>query len=145
MLDEIVDKELKSSDAVDIKLEDIIKIAEVLRRIRSKYNDELHKEEIKIYEQLAESLFELRLSKYLENGKISGFDSFLFSFIETIKKFYVEFVTGKYQFYGNKVLCKVLNPFLYQNVRLNKGDLIALSLDKALILTTAGYITPNLE
>ncbi|MCY0859255.1 MAG: hypothetical protein OWQ54_02365 [Sulfolobaceae archaeon] len=144
MLDEIVDKELKSSDAVDIKLEDIIKIAEVLRKIRSKYNDELHQEEIKIYEQLAESLFELRLSKYLENGKISGFDSFLFSLIETIKRFYVEFVTGKYQFYGNKVLCRVLNPFLYQNVRLNKGDLIALSLDKALILTTAGYITPNL-
>lgn len=143
MLDELVQKELESENTLDIKIEEVLKIASTLRKIRTKYNDELHNEEIKMFESLAESLFELRLSKYLENRNFTGFDSFMFSIIDRIKRFYVEFITGRYPFYGNKILCKVVLPFEVNGVKLNKGDLIVLSIDKALILTTAGYITPN--
>jgi hypothetical protein len=143
MLDEILNREISSETPVEISLSEIQKISQTLAKIRISYDDEIHKNEIKIYEELAESLFEVRLSKYLEdNYKGKGFDEFVFNILDKIKELYISLLSGNLIFNDGKILCKVMKDTIIESIELKKGDLIFLDLQKALALWTAEYITP---
>ena len=142
MLDEIVVNETLKEEALEINLKDISTLISQLRRVRRRYDDELHKKEIAVYEELAESLFELRSSKLLEGMKIKGFDSDFLDIINLMKKIYVNFISGKYFTKEDKILCYVKSSFSINNKTLNPGDLILLPLNQVLALITLDYITP---
>jgi hypothetical protein len=143
MLDEILNREISSETPVEISLSDVQKISQTLAKIRVSYDDEIHKNEIKVYEELAESLFEIRLSKYLEdNYKGKGFDEFVFNILDKIKELYISLLSGNLIFNDGKILCKVMKDTIIESMELKKGDLIFLDLQKALALWTAEYITP---
>ncbi|PVU76850.1 hypothetical protein DDW13_01815 [Acidianus hospitalis] len=143
MLDEILNREISSETPVEISLSDVQKISQTLAKIRISYDDEIHKNEIKVYEELAESLFEVRLSKYLEdNYKGKGFDEFVFNILDKIKELYISLLSGNLIFNDDKILCKVMKDTIIESIELKKGDLIFLDLQKALALWTAEYITP---
>jgi hypothetical protein len=143
MLDEILNREISSETPVEISLSEIQKISQTLAKIRISYDDEIHKNEIKVYEELAESLFEVRLSKYLEdNYKGKGFDEFVFNILDKIKELYISLLSGNLIFNDGKILCKVMKDIIIESMELKKGDLIFLDLQKALALWTAEYITP---
>ncbi|AEE94132.1 conserved hypothetical protein [Acidianus hospitalis W1] len=143
MLDEILNREISSETPEEISLSEIQKISQTLAKIRISYDDEIHKNEIKVYEELAESLFEVRLSKYLEdNYKGKGFDEFVFNILDKIKELYISLLSGNLIFNDGKILCKVMKDTIIENIELKKGDLIFLDLQKALALWTAEYITP---
>lgn len=143
MLDEILNREISSETPVEISLSEIQKISQTLAKIRVSYDDEIHKNEIKVYEELAESLFEVRLSKYLEdNYKGKGFDEFVFNILDKIKELYISLLSGNLIFNDGKILCKVMKDTIIESIELKKGDLIFLDLQKALALWTAEYITP---
>ena len=143
MLDEILNREISSETPVEISLSEIQKISQILAKIRVSYDDEIHKNEIKVYEELAESLFEVRLSKYLEdNYKGKGFDEFVFNILDKIKELYISLLSGNLIFNDGKILCKVMKDTIIESMELKKGDLIFLDLQKALALWTAEYITP---
>jgi len=143
MLDEILNREISSETPVEISLSDVQKISQTLAKIRVSYDDEIHKNEIKVYEELAESLFEVRLSKYLEdNYKGKGFDEFVFNILDKIKELYISLLSGNLIFNDGKILCKVMKDTIIESMELKKGDLIFLDLQKALALWTAEYITP---
>ncbi|MFP3164803.1 MAG: hypothetical protein RXQ76_02985 [Acidianus sp.] len=143
MLDEILNREISSETPVEISLSDVQKISQTLAKIRVSYDDEIHKNEIKVYEELAESLFEVRLSKYLEdNYKGKGFDEFVFNILDKIKELYISLLSGNLIFNDGKILCKVMKDTIIESIELKKGDLIFLDLQKALALWTAEYITP---
>jgi hypothetical protein len=143
MLDEILNREISSETPVEISLSEIQKISQTLAKIRISYDDEIHKNEIKVYEELAESLFEVRLSKYLEdNYKGKGFDEFVFNILDKIKELYISLLSGNLIFNDGKILCKVMKDTIIESMELKKGDLIFLDLQKALALWTAEYITP---
>ncbi|AWR97667.1 hypothetical protein DFR86_08980 [Acidianus sulfidivorans JP7] len=142
MLDEILNKELSSELQQNIPLAEIEKIILPLAKTRLRYSDELHKEEIKIYEELAESLFEIRVSKYLENGtKGKGFDEFLFVLLDKMKEFFISFSSGNLIISNGRVLCKVTKNIEIGKSQLKPGDLVFLDSLKALSLWTAEYIT----
>lgn len=143
MLDEILSREISSENPTEISISDIQKIAQTLAKIRISYDDEVHKSEIKVYEELAESLFEVRISKYLEdNQKGKGFDEFVLNILDKIKEFYIHILSGNLIFSNGKVLCKVNTDTIINHMKLKKGDLVFLDLQKALALWTAEYITP---
>jgi hypothetical protein len=143
MLDEILNREISSETPVEISLSEIQKISQTLAKIRISYDDEIHKNEIKVYEELADSLFEVRLSKYLEdNYKGKGFDEFVFNILDKIKELYISLLSGNLIFNDGKILCKVMKDTIIESIELKKGDLIFLDLQKALALWTAEYITP---
>ncbi|MDT7901424.1 MAG: hypothetical protein RRE78_05940 [Acidianus sp.] len=143
MLDEILNREISSETPEEISLSDVQKISQTLAKIRVSYDDEIHKNEIKVYEELAESLFEVRLSKYLEdNYKGKGFDEFVFNILDKIKELYISLLSGNLIFNDGKILCKVMKDTIIESMELKKGDLIFLNLQKALALWTAEYITP---
>ncbi|MFP3163552.1 MAG: hypothetical protein RXQ75_06965 [Acidianus hospitalis] len=143
MLDEILNREISSETPVEISLSEIQKISQTLAKIRISYDDEIHKNEIKVYEELAESLFEVRLSKYLEdNYKGKGFDELVFNILDKIKELYISLLSGNLIFNDGKILCKVMKDTIIESIELKKGDLIFLDLQKALALWTAEYITP---
>jgi hypothetical protein len=143
MLDEILNREISSETPVEISLSDVQKISQTLAKIKISYDDEIHKNEIKVYEELAESLFEVRLSKYLEdNYKGKGFDEFVFNILDKIKELYISLLSGNLIFNDGKILCKVMKDTIIESIELKKGDLIFLDLQKALALWTAEYITP---
>ncbi|MCY0882463.1 MAG: hypothetical protein OWQ50_01325 [Acidianus infernus] len=143
MLDEILNKEISSETPIEILISDVQKISQTLAKIRISYDDEVHKNEIKVYEELAESLFEVRLGKYLEdNHKGKGFDEFVFNILDKIKELYISLLSGNLIFNDGKILCKVIKDTVINSMELKKGDLIFLDLQKALALWTAEYITP---
>ena len=143
MLDEILNKEISSENPTEIPISDIQKILQTLAKIRISYDDEVHKSEIKVYEELAESLFEVRLGKYIEdNQKGKGFDEFIFNILDKIKELYVSLLSGNLIFNNGKILCKVLKDSIINGMELKKGDLIFLDLQYALALWTVEYITP---
>ncbi|BDC19754.1 hypothetical protein [Acidianus sp. HS-5] len=143
MLDELLNKEISTENPTEILISDIQKISQTLAKIRISYDDEVHKNEIKVYEELAESLFEVRLGKYLEdNQKGKGFDEFVFNILDKIKELYISLLSGNLIFNNGKILCKVDTNTVINSMELKKGDLVFLELQKALALWTAEYITP---
>lgn len=142
MLDEIVLNETLRDEVTEINLKDLIKLSNQLRALRRKYDDELHKKELSIYEGLAESLFELRSSKLLEGYEVKGFDSDFLSIINLMKKIYINYITGKYFAQEDKILCYVINTFSINNKTFRPGDLILLPLKQVLALITLNYIIP---
>ncbi|MFP3170130.1 MAG: hypothetical protein RXQ98_02720 [Sulfolobaceae archaeon] len=143
MLDELVSNELKRDNEItEISKDTIEKLIQALLRLRRKYSDELHKEELKIYEELAESLLELRLEKVIEGFEPKGFDKDVLSLVNVMKKVYIDYVTGRYHTYKGKVLCLSNTKFSLGNTVVEQGDVIILPLNKVLALITTNYITP---
>ncbi|MEM1626624.1 MAG: hypothetical protein QXV69_04995 [Sulfolobaceae archaeon] len=142
MLDEKVKLELYKPELQDISFDEIKEFIRSITLMRSKYTDELHLKEISIYEELAESLFDLRLSKVIEGQTIKGFDSIFFEIIIKIRKFYINLLTGKYNIYNEKILCRVEKAITIDNFTLNPGDIIITNIENALKLTMAGFINP---
>lgn len=142
MLDEIIVNETLKEEVSEISLKDLSALSTQLRKLRRKYDDELHKKELTVYEELAESLFELRSSKLLEGLEIKGFDSKFLDIINLMKKIYVNFISGKYFTQEDKILCYVKSRFSINNKILYPGDLILLPLSQVLALITLDYIIP---
>ncbi|ARM76405.1 hypothetical protein [Acidianus manzaensis] len=142
MLDEILERELSSEEQQNIPLSEIEKTINSLMKIRFRYSDDLHKKEIKTYEEIADSIFEIRLSKYLENGtKGKGFDEFLFTLLDKMKDFFISLSTGNLIISNGRILCKIVKNIEIEKIQLSKGDLVFLDPLKALSLWTAEYIT----
>ncbi|MEM1600308.1 MAG: hypothetical protein QXW51_05820, partial [Sulfolobaceae archaeon] len=72
MLDELVKKELSQEEPTEISIDDLVKYDLVLKKSKIFLDEELRKEELRIISELAESLFELRLSKVIEGKSIKG-------------------------------------------------------------------------
>jgi len=143
MLDEILSEELKNENLSPISLDNLSKDIEILRKLRLRYNDEIHKKEIKIYEDIAESIFEVRIEKYIENElKSSDFDSFVFDFLSKLKDIYISILTGNTIFNKNRIMCKVLKQININDKVLNPGDIIFLPIKVAISLWIAEYIIP---
>ena len=143
MLDEFVSEELqKDYEVAEIPQDKIERVIQALLRLRKKYDDEIHKEELKVYEELAESLFELRVEKVIEGVEAKGFDKEALSIISKIKQFYVGYLTGRYYTSKGRVLCKVNKKVIIDDVQLSPGDVVILPLSKVLALITSDYITP---
>ncbi|QIW24061.1 hypothetical protein EWF20_07830 [Sulfolobus sp. S-194] len=142
MLDEIVLNETLKEEPSEIQLKDLNQLIVQLRKLRRKYNDELHKKEIEIYEELAESLFELRIGKLVEGKEIKGFDADFLQVLNSMKRIYTNFLSGKYFNLEDKILCYVNVQFSIKNKTLHPGDLILLPLRQVLALITLNYITP---
>lgn len=143
MLDEIVLNEtLKEDEITNLQLKDLTQLISQLRKLRRKYSDELHKKELSVYEELAESLFELRSSKTIQGLETKGFDNELFQSLNIMKKVYVNFLTGKYFTIEDKILCTVNEKFSINEKTLYPGDLVLLPLTQVLALITLGYISP---
>jgi len=142
MLDEKLRLEISKAELQEISLDDIKEFIKSIILIRGRYADELHVKELSIYEELAESLFDIRLSKVIEGQKLKGFDSIFFNIILRIRNFYVNLLTGKYSSFDGKILCRVEKTFSIDNLTLNPGDIIITNLENALKLTVAGFINP---
>ncbi|BFH74140.1 hypothetical protein SJAV_20840 [Sulfurisphaera javensis] len=142
MLDEIVLNETLKEESTEIQLKDLYQLISQLRKIRRKYSDDLHKKELSVYEELAESLFELRSSKLIEGINIKGFDSEFLDILNQMKRIYVNFISGKYFTQEDKILCLVKVKFSINDMNLYPGDLILLPLKQVLALITLDYITP---
>ncbi|AWR95076.1 hypothetical protein [Acidianus brierleyi] len=143
MLDEILAEELKNENLSSISLDNLSKDIEILRKLRLRYNDEIHKKEIKIYEDIAESIFEVRIGKYIENElKSSDFDSFVFDFLSKLKDIYISILTGNIVFNKDRIMCKVSKQINIKDKVLNPGDIIFLPIKVAISLWTAEYIIP---
>ncbi|QXJ32794.1 hypothetical protein [Saccharolobus shibatae] len=142
MLDELVRKELSEEEITEIKLEEIIKYMTLIKKSKTFASAEIRKEELKLLSELAESLFELRLSKILE-GKVSkGFDEFIFNIFKSLKQFYVELLIGRYIIYSDKIYCIVQKPLIYNNHKVDEGDVLVLPIREAVPLIIASYLTP---
>jgi len=143
MLDEILSEELKNESLSPISLDNLSKDIEILRKLRLRYNDEIHKKEIKIYEDIAESIFEVRIEKYIENElKSSDFDSFVFDFLSKLKDIYISILTGNTIFNKNRIMCKISKQININDKILNPGDIIFLPIKAAISLWIAEYIIP---
>ncbi|AAK41311.1 hypothetical protein SULI_10345 [Saccharolobus solfataricus] len=142
MLDELVKKELSEEEITEIKLEEIIKYITLIKKSKTFVSSEIRKEELKFLSELAESLFELRLSKVLEGKVGKGFDEFIFDIFKILKQFYVDLLTGRYIIYNDKIYCIVQKPLIYNDHRVNEGDVLVLPMREALPLIIASYLTP---
>jgi hypothetical protein len=143
LIDELLSKELETDALQEIPINSFSNDLEVLKKLRLRYNDELHKREVKIYEELAESLFEVRLGKYLEDGKGGGsFDSFVFELLEKIKELYISLLTGNLVSNNERVMCKVTKKVIVDGRTLDKGDIAFLPIRLVVPLWIAEYIIP---
>jgi hypothetical protein len=142
MLDEKLRSEISKPQIEDIKLNEIENVIYNLSTLRSKYNDEIHDKEFKVFEEIAESLFDLRVSKVLEGIEPKGFDSEVLEIINIIKKLYVNLLSGKYAISKGKILCKVKKSLCLDNFKLVEGDIVLIDIAQAFKLITIGYITP---
>ncbi|MCI2414835.1 MAG: hypothetical protein MPF33_06265 [Candidatus Aramenus sp.] len=143
MIDEVLSKELETDALQEIPINSFSNDLEVLKKLRLRYTDELHKREVKIYEELAESLFEVRLGKYLEDGKGGGsFDSFVFEFLEKIKELYVSLLTGNLVSNNERVMCKVTKKVTVDGRTLDRGDIAFLPIRLVVPLWIVEYIIP---
>ncbi|MBW9140437.1 MAG: hypothetical protein K1T65_01770 [Candidatus Aramenus sp.] len=139
MIDELLSKELETDALQEIPISSFSNDLEVLKKLRLRYDDELHKREVKIYEELAESLFEVRLGKYLEDGKGGGsFDSFVFELLEKIKELYISLLTGNLVSNNERVMCKVTKKVTVDGRTLDKGDIAFLPIRLVVCPTTKG-------
>jgi hypothetical protein len=143
LIDEVLSKELETDALQEIPINSFSNDLEVLKKLRLRYTDELHKREVKIYEELAESLFEVRLGKYLEDGKGGGsFDSFVFEFLEKIKELYVSLLTGNLVSNNERVMCKVTKKVTVDGRTLDRGDIAFLPIRLVVPLWIVEYIIP---
>ncbi len=143
LIEELLSKELENDSLQEVSLSSLSSDVEVLKKLRLRYTDELHKREVKIYEELAESLFEVRLGKYLEDGKGEGsFDSFAFEFLNKLKDLYVSLLTGNLVSNNERVMCKVVKKITIGNRTFQKGDIAFLPLRLVVPLWIAEYIIP---
>jgi predicted phosphatase len=143
MLDEILSEELKNENITSISLDKLSKDIETLKKLRLRYDDTIHKKEIKIYEDIAESIFEVRIEKYIENGlKSSDFDSFIFDLLSKLKDIYISILTGNVILNKDRLMCKVLKQINIKEKVLNPGDIIFLPIKVAISLWIGEYITP---
>lgn len=139
----MLSKELETDALQEIPINSFSNDLEVLKKLRLRYTDELHKREVKIYEELAESLFEVRLGKYLEDGKGGGsFDSFVFEFLEKIKELYVSLLTGNLVSNNERVMCKVTKKVTVDGRTLDRGDIAFLPIRLVVPLWIVEYIIP---
>ncbi|WP_338601887.1 hypothetical protein V6M85_01035 [Sulfolobus tengchongensis] len=142
MLDELVRKELSEDEIVEISIEELNKYLSLIKKSKAFVDSEIRKEELNLFSELAESLFELRLSKVLEGKNVEGFDKFIFNIINILKQFYVELFTGRYIIYNDKIYCRVLKPLIYNDQKAEEGDIIFLPMKDALPLIIASYLIP---
>ena len=142
MLDELVKKELSQEEPTEISIDDVVKYDLVLKKSKIFLDEELRKEELRIISELAESLFEVRLSKVIEGKSIKGFDESIFEVINIMKQFYIDLFTGKYIINRNKIYCKALKRLQVNNYEIKEGDIVLLPIKDAFPLIIARYLTP---
>ncbi|BDB97913.1 hypothetical protein [Saccharolobus caldissimus] len=142
MLDDIVRRELSQDEMTEINIEELVKYNLILKKSEIMMDSEIKKEELRILSDLAESLFELRLSKFLEGKEAKGFDEYIFDIIKMIKQYYIELFTGKYFINYNKIYCKALKSTIINNYKVDEGDIVLLPMREALPLIIARYLTP---
>ncbi|BCS94338.1 hypothetical protein L3N51_01035 [Metallosphaera sp. J1] len=134
---------MKGEDPQSIPGTDVEQIISTFKRLRYKYRDKIHEAELKIYSEIAESLFEMRLIKVVENREIrDSFDSWQNEVVDKMRSFYVNYLTGAYVNRDGKVLCEVKSGMKMDGIELRQGDYVILSLKKAFSLWLAGYVEP---
>lgn len=137
-----VERELKSEESYPITEDDLVKCGNEIASASKFTSDFLKSEESKLIADLSVSLFEIRLSKWLEGKRIEGFDSSIFKVFEEVKRFYVDLVQGKIRVKDNKVQVKLLRDLHLGEVKSKEGQTLYLPIESALRLMIAGYLTP---
>ncbi|AOL15585.1 hypothetical protein BFU36_01265 [Sulfolobus sp. A20] len=142
MLDEILRRELSQEDITEISEEEFKKYILLIKKSSILVDRDIREEELKLLSELAESLFEVRLSKVLEGKVAKGFDADIISVVNLIKQFYIFLFTGQYIVYNDKIYCKVVKNVMIDDYKLEEGDIVFLSIKEALPLIIASYLTP---
>jgi hypothetical protein len=141
-LSEIVEMELTERDPVPMNWEEVEKVITSIKRISDLSGDGIHDKEMELLRGLAESLFELRLAKGLEDKRIEGFDERLSQILNGIKRAYVALISGDVPIKGGKVLCRCKsNLNLKGGKGVKTGDLVVMEFWQALTLMIAGYLS----
>ncbi|BCU68550.1 hypothetical protein HS7_19870 [Sulfolobales archaeon HS-7] len=140
-LDELLQKEIATKTLVTLNEESFLKtIMESKNYINAL--SELHSSVENTLEEFALSLFELRLSKFLENATMESFDNIFFNIIRNVESFYIKLISGNMITVQGKVLSKVVSNIMIGKIVLNKDELVVLPIGDAVRLTIAGYIKP---
>lgn len=134
---------MKGEDPQSIPGVEVEQIISTFKRLRYKYKDKIHDAELKIYSEIAESLFEMRLIKVVENREIKdSFDSWHNEAVDKMRDLYVNYLTGAYVNRDGKVLCEVRSNLKIDGIELKQGDYVMLGLKRAFSLWLAGYVEP---
>ena len=136
----MVEEEISQQDATELKLDKVAEVIEVLKRVRVAGTSEYHRSELKLFEDLAESLFELRLGKFVDGKTIKGFDKELYEVLNRVRDVFVSVLTGGLAGNIEKGLYVVKLPVFLNGHLLKPGDLIVSGLDNVLNAVIAGYI-----
>ncbi|AWS00667.1 hypothetical protein DFR87_09650 [Metallosphaera hakonensis JCM 8857 = DSM 7519] len=121
------------------------KVVSTFKRLRYKYKDKIHDAEIKVYSEIADSLFEMRLIKAIEGKEIKeSFDSWQNEAMGKMRELYVNYLTGAYVTVNGKIFCEVKSDLSVDGITLTQGDYVMLSVKRAFSLWLAGYVEPCL-
>jgi len=139
----VLSKELKEEKPERIAEQQVEDLQLIFKRLSMKYSDKIHDEELKVYSELADSLFEVRLAKVLEGHSLGdSFDSWEEEILSKLREFYVSFVMGHYPVRNGKVLCRVVKELYFSGTVLKPGDLIFMEVKKAVGLLLSGVVEP---
>ncbi|QKQ99429.1 hypothetical protein GWK48_02610 [Metallosphaera tengchongensis] len=135
-------RELKGEEAEVITEEEAEEAISAFRKVRGK-RDKVHDAELKVYSEIAESLFEVRLMKVVEGKRLdSSFDSWIQEVVTKMREFYVNLLTGGYVTKGNKVLCHVKTEVAHGGISLKPGDYLLTPAKTALYLWLQDLVEP---
>ena len=135
-----MEEEISQQDATELKPDKVAEVIEVLKRLRVAGTSEYHRSELRLFEDLAESLFELRLGKFVDGKTIKGFDKELYEVLNRVKDIFVNVLTGGLAGTTEKGLYVIRSPVFFNGYLLKPGDLIVSGLDNVLNAVIAGYI-----
>ncbi|MGC9106088.1 MAG: hypothetical protein ACP5HQ_06680 [Thermoprotei archaeon] len=140
LLADLLEEELTEKEPTNLELKDLQDVIKALRKARAMYSDEIHKAEVRLYEELASNLFHARLGKYLEGMNPKGFDSELYKVVSRLENLFKAVVTGAYAGSDKWKLFVVREPFILGKYSLEPGDLIVSDLNNVLNAVVGGYL-----
>ncbi len=140
LLADLLEDELTEKEPVNLELKDLKDIIKALRKARAMYSDEIHKAEVRLYEELASNLFHARLGKYLEGTNPKGFDSELYKVVSRVEDMFKAIVTGAYAGCERSELFVVREPVVLGKYTLEPGDFVISDLNNVLNAVVGGYL-----
>jgi len=142
MLDEILRKELDYDDLIQVSVDEVTKEDLKIKKVLNPITDPINKEQLRVMKEMANSIFELRLSKVLEGKPPTGFDKGIMEAVMRMKRFYVSFLSSELVIKNGKVLCTVKNELIFKGKKLSEGDIVLLDFTDAVLFYITNYITP---
>jgi hypothetical protein len=140
LLADLLEDELTEKEPIDLELKDLQDVIRALRKARAMYSDEIHRAEVRLYEELASNLFHARLGKYLEGANPKGFDSELYKVVSRVEEIFKAIVTGAYAGSEKWKLFVAKEPVVLGKYTLEPGDFVVSDLNNVLNAVVGGYL-----